>query len=239
MKAKKKLALILIGFICICVVVLLIIQLPTLSPFKHQAKGSSVDVWLTTGDQAHLLELQAPLHFDSIRTDKAFPSIDIRENETHQTIDGFGAAITGSSAYLINQKLNTEQQDLLLKELFTPQGINIGFVRHTIGASDFNVDGSYTYDDVESGADYDLKHFSIEKDADVIKVLQKSLALHKDLKILGSPWSAPAWMKTGQELNAGSLNMEDTQIMPTYANYFVKYIATYKEQGIPIYAITP
>lgn len=34
--------------------------------------------------------------------------------------------------------------------------INLSFVRHSIGASDFNTGGSYTYDDISSGTDYSL-----------------------------------------------------------------------------------
>jgi len=206
----------------------------------NPGKSRAVAVWLTTGDQRHLLERQEDLMWQKRESgDGQPPLLTVREDETFQTIDGFGAAVTGSSAYLINRKLTAEQQKVLLDDLFTAQGINIGFVRHTIGASDFNVGGSYTYDDVAEGTDYALERFSIAKDEDVLAVLQKTLALHPGLKVMGSPWSAPAWMKTGKELNGGSLNEEDSGIMAAYADYFARYIEAYRERGVPIYAITP
>ncbi|WP_375540965.1 glycoside hydrolase family 30 protein [Paenibacillus tyrfis] len=213
------------------------------APSVYAGPGGSVDAWLTTADQTSLLAKQAPLHF-SADGDSNPTTIDIRPGLTYQTMDDFGAAITGSSAYLMNKKMSPGQREALLNDLFTNKGINIGFVRHTIGASDFSVDGSgnansYTYDDVASGTDYGLKHFSIAKDADVTSVLRAIVRKKPGLKVLGSPWTAPPWMKTGTPtFNGGSLNGSDPKVYAAYADYFVKYINAYKNAGIPIWGIT-
>ncbi|KAA8747747.1 glycoside hydrolase family 30 protein [Paenibacillus sp. UASWS1643] len=221
-------------------------------------KQRTAEVWITTGDQQNLLTPQKPIPItdhhdadtsssDSTTQESAISSsaftIRIDPDKTYQTMDGFGAAMTGSSAHLINQ-LQDEKQEQMLKELFTTEGLNLDMVRHTIGASDYSVDelgkaSSYTYDDIESGTDYEMEHFSIEKDQEVVNMLKRVADLKPDLKVLGTPWTAPAWMKYGEKTTNGwYLDYNDPQVYEAYARYFVKYIIAYQAKGIPIYGIT-
>ncbi|MEK3773721.1 glycoside hydrolase family 30 beta sandwich domain-containing protein [Paenibacillus sp. FSL K6-4396] len=222
-------------------------------------KQRAAEVWLTTGDQQNLLTPQKPIpitdHHDadpsssvsstqeSDISSSAF-TIRIDPDKTYQTMDGFGAAMTGSSTHLINQ-LQDEKQEQLLKELFTTEGLNMDMVRHTIGASDYSVDesgaaSSYTYDDIESGTDYEMEHFSIDKDQEVVNMLERAVGLKPDLKVLGTPWTAPAWMKYGEEktTNGWYLDYNNPKVYEAYARYFVKYIEAYQAKGIPIYGMT-
>ena len=57
------------------------------------------------------------------------------------------------------------------------------------------------------------------------------MALNPALKLMASPWSAPAWMKTSQSLTGGSLAM---QWEGAYANYLAKFIQAYSADGLPI-----
>ncbi|MGN7411037.1 glycoside hydrolase family 30 protein [Paenibacillus sp. SAF-068] len=222
-------------------------------------KQRTAEVWLTTGDQQNLLTPQKPIpvteHHDTDTssfvssteesgTSSSEFTIQIDPNKTYQTMDGFGAAMTGSSAHLINQ-LSEEQQEQLLKELFTTEGLNMDMVRHTIGASDYSVDesggaSSYTYNDIESGTDYDMEHFTINKDQEVVNMLKRAAGLKPGLKVLGTPWTAPAWMKYGEEktTNGWFLDYNNPRIYEAYARYFVKYIEAYQAKGLPIYGIT-
>jgi glucosylceramidase len=85
--------------------------------------------------------------------------------------------------------------------------------------------------------DATLAHFSIDREKqDLIPILKKIVALNPSIKILGSPWSAPLWMKTKNSFVGGSLKPE---YYSAYANYFVKYIQAMKAEGISIDAITP
>ncbi len=170
-------------------------------------------------------------------------TITINPEKTYQTMDGFGAAMTGSSAHLMNQ-LPQEKREQLLHDLFTSEGLNMDMVRHTIGASDYSVDASgapasYTYDDVESGTDYAMEHFSIDQDQEVVGMLQQVIGLKPHMKIMGTPWTAPAWMKYGEKtLHGWYLNYEDPQVYEVYAQYFVRYIQAYQDKGLPIYGVT-
>lgn len=196
-----------------------------------------VSVWLTTGDQSKLLAQQASVSF-AASSAAASTTITIDDATTYQTIDGFGASMTGSAAYNFNQRLNASQRDALFTDLFAGSGIRLTFLRHSIGASDFSAYGDYTYDDRPSGqTDVGLTSFSLGSDlTDVVPMLKAARAKNGNIKILGSPWSAPAWMKETANLRNGYYL--STAYYDAYARYFVKYVQAYAAQGIPIYAVT-
>jgi glucosylceramidase len=208
----------------------------------HTQATEPVSVWLTTGDQTKLLQAQAVISF-SASTPATGTTITVDESQTYQTIDGFGASMTGASAYLLNRKMSAAQRDALLNDLFSTGGIHLSFLRHTMGGSDFSVQGDFTYDDKPQGqTDVGLSSFSIANDlVDLVPMLQAARAKNSSLKILGTPWSAPAWMK---EPTAGGVyelrngHFLNTAYYQAYANYFVKYVQAYAAQGVPIYAMT-
>ncbi|MDV7395011.1 hypothetical protein RZS08_26740, partial [Arthrospira platensis SPKY1] len=131
--------------------------------------------------------------------------ITIDTSITFQTVDGYGAALTGSSAYLINRKLDPAAKQELLQQLFdAEQGIGISFLRLTMGASDFSL-GDFTYNDLPGGqTDFELEQFSLAQDLeDVVPVMQEIIGIAPNIFIMGSPWSPPAWMKTNGSLKGG------------------------------------
>jgi glucosylceramidase len=203
----------------------------------HAQKKGDVSVWLTTADRSALLAQQStPLHFTKSQT--SLPAIDVNSRQKFQRMQGFGFALTGGSAQLL-MRMAAQQRTSLLRELFgTGTGdIGVSYLRISIGSSDMN-DHAFTYDDLPPGqTDADLKHFSLGPDATtVVPVLKEILAINPSIQILGSPWSAPAWMKTNDNLKAGSLKPE---YYDAYAQYFVRFIRAMQAQGIPIAAITP
>lgn len=207
------------------------------TPIDPPVKASDVAFWLTNPDKSALLKKQTvSLIFKD--TVNIYPTIKVDETKTFQSIDGFGYTLTGGSASLINS-LAPAVQDALLKELFQADStfIGVSYLRISIGASDLSAT-TFTYDDIPSGqTDTTLQQFSIEKEkTDLIPILKKIIALAPDIKILGSPWSAPVWMKTGGSFIGGSLKPE---YYAAYAQYFVKYIQAMKAEGITIDAITP
>jgi glucosylceramidase len=156
---------------------------------------------------------------------------------TFQEIEGFGASLTDSSAWLIYVFLNASERQAVLTDLFDPDdGIGLSYLRQPIGASDFRR-AEYTYDDRPSGqTDYNLNYFSIAYDENyIIPTLEQILSINPNVKIMGSPWSPPAWMKTSGQIGWGNLKSD---VYPTYANYFVKFIQAYAAHGISIDAVT-
>jgi glucosylceramidase len=193
-------------------------------------------LWLTTPDRSALVAPQtSSLHFSTEAGQ--LPALTVDDAQHFQTIEGFGFALTGGSAQLL-MRMGTTQRTALLKELFTTgaDGIGVSYLRLSIGASDMN-ERVYSYDDLPAGeTDSEMTKFSLEPDrADVIPVLKEILAIRPGIKILGSPWSAPAWMKTNNDVKGGELKPE---YYAAYAKYLVKYIEDMHTEGIAIDAIT-
>ena len=85
----------------------------------------------------------------------------------YQRVEGFGAAMTDSSAWLIERRsADGDQRAQLMSDVFGPNGLHLSFLRVPIGASDFTVGGRpYSYDDLPPGrSDPELRHFSIAHD---------------------------------------------------------------------------
>ena len=209
------------------------------------AGGTTINVWLTTSDGSNKLTAQPGLTFTSDSQNGDSSTIDVNEHQQFQQMDGFGAAVTDSSAWLMYTRMSTSQRNDLMKRLFDPaNGIGISFVRIPMGASDFSVNGPYSYDDLPPGqTDPTLSKFSINHDtAYILPILKQALALNPSLKFMANPWSPPAWMKTNGSMYGTSNGHIGTLIPSDYgplAQYFVKFIQAYQAQGIPIYAITP
>src|SRR4051794_13134638 len=131
----------------------------------------AVHAWLTTGDQKNLLAqrddmISAP--------DETLPTITVDPAKSYQTVAGFGASITDSSAHLI---ASSPHRDDIMWELFDPRhGLGLSYLRQPMGASDFVVGPQYTYDDVAPGqTDYQLAHFSIAHDkAEILPLLRQA-----------------------------------------------------------------
>jgi glucosylceramidase len=205
--------------------------------YKEPVVTGKANVWLTRGDKTKLLNYEGELDITGTLS-VSWPVVTIDTTQEFQPIDGFGAALTGSSAYLLQQKMDASTRSAVLKKLFDPvDGIGISFLRLTIGSSDFST-SYYTYDDLAAGeTDFNLSKFSLDKDrADVIPALKEILQTAPSVTLMGSPWSPPAWMKTGGSLIGGSLK---TDCYSVYADYFVRYIQAMKDEGITISAITP
>ncbi|MCX6216451.1 glycoside hydrolase family 30 beta sandwich domain-containing protein [Spirosoma sp.] len=207
------------------------------SPIKSGNAGQ-VEFWLTDPVHAVLFRKQTPLAFHDGALKAELPAtIRVDETKTYQSIDGFGYTLTGGSAQLIDQMEATTRK-ALLTELFSTagKGIGVSYLRISIGASDLD-ERVFSYDDLPAGAtDPTLAKFSLAPDEQyLIPVLKQILAINPALKILGSPWSPPVWMKSNGNSKGGSLKLEYYDV---YAQYFVRYIQDMKKAGIPIDAIT-
>lgn len=197
---------------------------------------TDVKSWLTSPWQSkYFVRQNIQLNFNANNNELSTIAVD--STLRYQTMDGFGFALTGGSATLINH-LPAVQRDSLLHELFdtSKNHIGISYLRISIGASDLN-SYVFSYDDMSSGnTDPLLQSFSLTPDTyDLIPVLQAIVAINPSIKILGSPWSAPAWMKDNKKAAGGSLLKENYAV---YADYFVKYIQGMKALGINIDAVT-
>jgi glucosylceramidase len=214
---------------------LLLVALAFACQTKENKSTTTIQWKLTTPDKSVLFASQPDIVFQSDSTSSTTIAVDTVLR--FQSMDGFGYTLTGGSAQLINA-LPDSTQSALLKELFTTEanGIGISFLRISIGASDLD-DHVFSYDDLPKGkTDVALKNFTLAEDQkNLIPVLKKILALNPSIKIMGSPWSAPAWMKTNGHPKGGSLKKE---FYAAYAQYFVKYLQNMQNEGISLHSIT-
>jgi glucosylceramidase len=208
------------------------------------AAGESVAIWLTTTDDAagrHVtrgLQPQASIAFTA-GTGGTGQTIVVDENTRFQQFSGAGASFTDTAAWLMNSSgaLSSATRTSVMQKLFDPNaGIGLSFLRNPMGASDL-ARFDYTYDDVPAGqTDPNLNAFSIAHDlADVLPLTKQARQLNPALKVLGSPWTAPAWMKDNGAIDQGFLQ---AQYYGAYAQYFVKYVQAYAAQGVSIDYVT-
>lgn len=201
-----------------------------------QTNAQEANYWLTKGDRSVLFtRQQEKLVFHQRKNSSA--TILVNDRETFQSIDGFGFALTGGSAQHII-KMNPKARAALLKELFATDENHIGisYIRLTIGASDLS-ENVFSYNDLPDGeTDTEQKKFDLGPDrVDVIPVMKEILAINPQIKIMGSPWSPPLWMKTTYDARGGMLKPE---FYDAYARYFVRYIEDMKKEGIHMDAVT-
>ncbi|HER40559.1 MAG TPA: glucosylceramidase, partial [Salinimicrobium catena] len=194
------------------------------------------NLWLTTPDQKSLLE-KSSLEVVPAEDSVAGVTIVIDSSKNFQEIDGFGYTLTGGSVMHIH-KMSDSARTALLQELFGTgeNEIGVSYLRLSVGASDLN-EAPFSYNDLPEGeTDVELENFSLTEDTlHVIPVLKEILEIAPDIKIMGSPWSPPAWMKDNRDTRGGSLLKEYYSV---YANYLVKYVEAMADHGITVDAIT-
>lgn len=195
-----------------------------------------IDVY-ESSEELHESLLEKPaLQFGPTRSQSLTIAVD--DSKKYQQIDGFGASLTESSAWLLWNKLTEPQRKEALQKLFDPKkGIGLSILRQPMGASDFSL-VDYSYDDAPTGeTDPELKHFTIDRDRQyIIPVLREILAVNPNLKIIASPWSPPGWMKTSGSMIGGTLLPSS---FAPLARYFVRFVQAYEAAGVPIFAVTP
>jgi glucosylceramidase len=212
---------------------------PAQQKAPSSSEGPRIEVIESSEDQHETLVEKPALTFGATRTPNL--TITVNDGVRYQQIDGFGASLTDSSAWLLWNKLTEAQRKEAMQTLFSSsKGAGLSVLRQPMGASDFAL-SDYSYDDLPPGqslspGDADLKHFSIDHDrAYIIPLLREALALNPSLKIIASPWSPPGWMKTSGSMTQGALL---PSAYAPLAKYFVRFVQGYEAARVPIYAIT-
>jgi glucosylceramidase len=197
----------------------------------------SAHVWVTTPDGTDKLSDLGTVAFGDAPV--TAPEIVVDPTLTFQRMQGFGGAITDSSATVL-YRLSPAVRAATMRSLFDPvTGDGLDYLRQPIGASDFVTTAAYTYDDMPAGqTDYQQRHFSIAHDqAQILPLLRQAEAINPRLQVIASPWSPPAWMKTGDSLIGGRL-IDDPRVYRSYALYLTKFVEAYQANGVTVDTIT-
>jgi glucosylceramidase len=195
--------------------------------------SAKAGLWVTMPDKSMLLQPQDVTNNASATN----VQLTINPATTYQVMDGFGYTLTGGSAMHL-MHMSAIAREKLLQELYgTGAGdIGVSYIRISVGASDLD-EKVFSYDDLAKGeTDMPLAKFDLGYDKQyLIPILQQILKINPSIKILGSPWSPPVWMKTNGDTRGGSL---EPKYYGVYADYLVKYIQEMKKNGITIDALT-
>jgi len=190
--------------------------------------------WTTAKGHKDKLAEQEPIRLVD-GAELSLPSIYVDPGKRFQTIEGFGGAFTEAAANSVN-RIGAESKKQFFKAYFDRlEGHGYTLCRTHINSCDFSL-GNYSYTNISGDAD--LKHFSIDRDRQALLPMIKEAqrVAPELLKLLASPWSPPAWMKTnGKHNGGGKLKPE---FRNAWAEYYVRYIREYEKEGVPIWGLT-
>lgn len=197
--------------------------------------AKTISVYTTAKDSAQRLTLTDTL---SLKPGQQPPETDIavfvNPDKRFQTFFGMGGAITDASAEVFSTLKPAKKSEFLKAYYDQKDGIGYSLLRTTIHSSDFS-SGSYTY--IKEG-DKELTSFSIAHDKKhrLPMIKQAIAAAGGKITTYASPWSAPAFMKTTNNMLQGG------KLLPEYNNawatYFTKFIKAYEKEGVLIWGIT-
>ncbi len=160
--------------------------------------------------------------------------ITIDTTKLKQEVTGFGGAFNEKGWEAISV-LTPEEKDAVIAAMFDPvDGAKFNLGRVPIGASDYAV-SRYTLN--ETDGDYEMNDFSIDRDKEnLIPYIKAAMAYQPNLKVWGSAWTPPAWMKTNGDYDGGSMK-DDPKIYDAYALYLQRFVEAYQAEGINLYAV--
>lgn len=196
------------------------------------------------------LEADEPRHLES-GVLNLYPDI------TYQTIEGFGGAMTETSAYLLSQ-MTPQMRKQALEKFFSMEGCRMRFIRVPMDSCDYSLEEYTAVKDPMK--DPELATFSLERDQKyILPVLKEAIFLSKEpISVLLSPWSPPACWKTPpvrpkndkavygelpgapeksidyttpSRCNGGSLKPE---YYASWAKYLTLFVTSYLKEGIPV-----
>lgn len=201
---------------------------------KKVSLNNKIQIYTTAKDTELKLSKTGDLVFSKKnQTLETEIAVFVNPKKQFQEFLGIGGAITDASSEVFS-KLNENQQQELLKSYFGSEGIGYNIIRTSIHSSDFGL-GSHTY--IQEN-DAELKTFSIAKDKEKrIPFIKRAIKLiEDDLVFYASPWSPPAFMKTNKNMLRGGKLLP--KFRQAWANYYVKFIKAYEEEGIPVWGLT-
>jgi len=167
-----------------------------------------------------------------VKGDLSASSITVDNGKKFQTIEGFGGAMTESSAWVISQMPPDKQREIM-NAYYGQEGHRYNYTRVHMNSCDFSLE-NYTYCEEN---DFELKTFSIEREKKfTIPLLKAAGQLATDLRIYFSPWSPPAWMKTNNEMNHGGRLRPEFYSL--WARYYCHFIREMKKAGIEFWGLT-
>ncbi|MGB0458827.1 MAG: glycoside hydrolase family 30 protein [Porticoccaceae bacterium] len=221
--------------ILICSILVAGCDQPVAENTANNSERDSLTVYTTSKDTDHRLAKTGTYPFkERVQPTEGEISIFVNSSKQFQKFLGIGGSFTDASAEVFAKLDSAKQEEFLEAYYDTEKGIGYSLARTTIHSSDFG-SGSHTY--IDEG-DKALETFTIEKDKQFrIPLIKRATeAAGGELLLYASPWSAPAFMKSNNNMLRGG------KLLPEYydswANYYTKFIEAYESEGMPIWGIS-
>jgi len=170
-------------------------------------------------------------------------TVTVDDTAIRQVWEGFGGAFN-EMGWNVLAMLSASDRDRAIGLLYGADGARFTFGRIPIGATDYAMD-RYTLD--ETPGDTALADFSIDRDMmKLIPYVKAAQAVKANIRFWASPWTPPTWMKDGPyaagkmvtPFDGGTMKSDDAT-MTAFAQYLIRFVRAYAEQGIPIEVISP
>jgi len=204
--------------------------------FRSTASRLSVIRHVTARDTGERLAPRPAVFLDEEEgAGRPKASVTVDPEVAYQEIEGFGGAFTEAAAVTL-AKLPPGLREEVLRAYFDPEtGHGYTLCRTHINSCDFAL-GNYAY--CEREGDFELASFSIERDRQaLLPMIRDARRISREgFRLLASPWSPPAWMKTTGKMNGGGKLRPECR--DVWARYYARYIREYEREGIPIWGLT-
>jgi glucosylceramidase len=167
--------------------------------------------------------------------DSGAADIEIDVTTAYQEISGFGGAFNEKGWTAL--QLLPDRGEKVLEALFAPSGVaRFSICRVPVGASDY---AESRFSLAETADDFALKDFSIERDRErLLPYIGAAKQFNPSLKLWGSAWSPPAWMKSNRQTDSGAMRAEPA-VYEAYARYLLKFAQAYRAEGLEVFAMCP
>jgi glucosylceramidase len=195
------------------------------------AMADGIVQWTSTTNDSRWIE-KGKFNLESWSTQPLY--MEVYPDSQRQEIEGFGGCFNELEWTALNT-LRAASRDSVIRSLYDSiVGCKYNMGRMPIGANDYSLD-YYSHDD--SAGDYDMSAFSIARDRKaVIPFIKEAMKLRPDLKMWGSPWTPPAWMKTNNNYSGAPLTWTP-QNLQAYALYLGKCAKAYQTEGLNFIAL--
>ena len=169
--------------------------------------------------------------------------VTVNDGATAQTWEGFGGAFNEMGWNYLSM-LGETDRDAALRLLYGADGARFAFGRIPIGATDYAMIATRW---TRRADDTSLAGFSIDRDTQrLIPFVKAAQAVKANIRFWASPWTPPTWMKQApfsagnvvSPFDGGTMKSDDAT-MTAFAQYLIKFVQAYAQQGIAIETISP
>jgi glucosylceramidase len=163
------------------------------------------------------------------------PSVTVDTRRTFQVLEGFGGAFTEAAAVTWAALSPGRQAEVLEAYFDRHRGHGYALCRVHMGSCDFAL-GNYAH--LERPDDHALASFSVARDRHALLpfIQAAQRVAGEPLKLLVSPWSPPAWMKTNGEMNHGGRLRPEHRAL--WARCYARFITAYAAEGVPVWGVS-